>query len=323
MIAPWLRSTWAELWARRQADRMPHALLLAGPQGLGKRAFASALMHALLCQQPGAEGFACGHCRACQLLAAQTHADGMRITFGLRDDGKPRTEIIVEQIRALCESITRTAGRGGWRVVLIDPADALNRNAANALLKTLEEPEANVLIVLLADQPGRLPATIISRCQRIAITLPSRALALDWLQQQGIDASVAAESLALADGNPGEALGLAAPAARERVDEVVAAIEAIAAGHETYAIASRWADEDAAGRLRTLARLLTAALRPVQPNAAPAILRLRQVLAEADFVRLNAAWEQCNFVRNQLDSPLRKDLQILEVLQRLRSSLAR
>jgi DNA polymerase-3 subunit delta' len=323
MIAPWLRTTWAELWARRQADRMPHALLLAGPQGLGKRTFASALMQALLCEQPGTEGFACGHCRACRLLAAQTHADGIRITFGLRDNGKLRTEIIVEQIRALCESITRTAGRGGWRVVLIDPADALNRNAANALLKTLEEPEAKVLIVLLADQPGRLPATIISRCQRIVITLPSRDLALNWLKQQGIDDRVASESLALADGNPGEALGLAAPAARERLDEVVTDIEAIAAGHETYAIASRWADEHADGRLRTLARLLTAALRPVQPDTAPAILRLHQVLAQADFVRLNAAWEQSNFARSQLDASLRKDLQILEVLQRLRGSLRR
>ena len=162
--------------------------------------FAQRFVRGLLCEQP-VGGDACGHCRRCLLLAAGTHPDLVELTFGLRKDGTPRSEIVVDQIRELSARLAMSSQFGGWQIACIDPADALNPAAANALLKTLEEPAARTLLILLADAPWRLPQTIRSRCQRIEFHLPSAAQALAWLQTAGVpDAALA---LAAAGGNPG------------------------------------------------------------------------------------------------------------------------
>jgi len=160
---PWHQDAWERLRQRRDRDAMPHALLLAGPAGLGKRAFLERLQRGLLCGQP-INGDACGQCRACNLLEAGTHPDRIDVRFELNTSGKLRKEIIVNQIRDLSARLAMASQLGGWQVASIDPADSMNAAAANALLKTLEEPTPASVLVLVADAPWRLTATIRSRC---------------------------------------------------------------------------------------------------------------------------------------------------------------
>ena len=168
-LQPWLAPAWQLLADALRSGRIHHALLFGSPRGYGKRALADAFAAAALCPQRGADGRACGVCRSCLLVAAGSHPDLVRVTFELRDDGKTRTELTVDQLRALGHRLALSSQFGGLQIAVIDPADAMNASAANALLKTLEEPASATIIVLVADDPSRLPATIRSRCQRIDI----------------------------------------------------------------------------------------------------------------------------------------------------------
>jgi len=209
VIAPWLEDAWRALDARVREKRVPHALLIAGSAGLGKRAFAEAFAARLLCTSPTAEGFACGTCRACSLRIAGSHPDSVSVTVGLRDDGKPRTEIVVEQIRELSARLSMTPQFGGLQVIRIDPAEFMNIAAANALLKTLEEPPPGSLIVLVSDRPARLLPTIRSRCRLVTLHAPQAHEALAWLREEAIPNPETA--LAAAGGAPLLARDLAVP----------------------------------------------------------------------------------------------------------------
>ena len=206
-LPPWLKEPWAALQGARQADRFPHALLLTGPAGVGKRRLLDALAHSLLCHGTLAGGWACGQCPDCRLLAAGTHPDLARV--GPDEEGKSG-EIKVDAIRALAGAESLTAHRGGWKLILIDPAHRLNTSAANALLKTLEEPAPSTLLCLVSEQPSRLPATIRSRCQVLRLAVPPEVEALAWLAPRtaGFDATTL---LHLAHGAPLRALELAIP----------------------------------------------------------------------------------------------------------------
>src|SRR5690606_28445422 len=140
-LAPWQQRAYAQALAALDAGRMSHALLVTGAPGLGKVELARTLALRLLCPQPQ-QGFACGQCRSCKLLAAGTHPDLLEETLELTDKGEPRKEILIAQMRRLCDALMLTPQIANGQVALIHPADALNRNAANALLKTLEEPPA-------------------------------------------------------------------------------------------------------------------------------------------------------------------------------------
>lgn len=204
---PWQVATAREWLANR--DRLAHAVVIHGLAGIGKRLFARALASALLCEAPEDTG-ACGQCTACQWIAAGNHPDLKLVrpqALAARegstvDDGedsvepaaeegtstkkKLSEELRVDEIRALEPWYHRATHRGGLRIVVLYPAEALNVVSANALLKSLEEPPANTLFLLVADAPDRLLPTILSRCQKLPLPEPAVSQSIEWLAAQGL-----------------------------------------------------------------------------------------------------------------------------------------
>ncbi len=204
MIYLWQQKQWQQIWHAKQQDRLPHALLLTGIKGVGKAEFADAFARAMLCQQVTAAGECCNHCRACRLAANHTHPNILRVV-----PEKSGAAIKVDQIREVSDFIAQSALQGEYKIVIITKADDMNINASNALLKTLEEPSSNSLLILVSDQLERLPATILSRCQRILFPRPSHGEALTWLENKLNDAAIDANLLLqLAEGAPLAALAL-------------------------------------------------------------------------------------------------------------------
>lgn len=208
MILPWHGALWERLMAQRAQQRLPHALLFAGPAGVGKLELAQALMGALVCLTPRADGEKCGVCRSCRLLVSGEHWDVLHVT---PEDGSK--VITVDQIRAVAEFVTGGPQQAPTKVVLIAPAERMNVNAANSLLKTLEEPTPHTVLILVSASPSRMPATVRSRCQRYDVALPRGDEARAWLAAQlGPDAQVDV-LLALSGGAPCAARELAATGA--------------------------------------------------------------------------------------------------------------
>ena len=197
---PWHAEQWNRIMVAHGALRLPHAFLLTGSPGLGKGDFAARLAHALVCVQPNQQGDACGACGACRLVLAGTHPD---LHF-IRPE-EPGKIIKVDAIRALTAKSVLAAQDKGYRVFVIDPADMMNRAAANALLKTLEEPAARSILVLVSSHPDRLPATIRSRCQTVRFPVPPARLVRDWLSQAAAEEELD-QLLALSGGAPLRAL---------------------------------------------------------------------------------------------------------------------
>ena len=171
-------------------SRLPHALLLSGGRGIGKLAFAHALAQALLCETPKPDCAACGTCTACLWIEAGTHPD-FRLVEPLAadpqsEDEEKKTSIGVNQIRALSDFINVSSHRGGPKVIVVHPAESLNANAANALLKSLEEPPPRTMFILVTHRPHQLLPTIRSRCQHIALSAPERGAAAAWLGDNGV-----------------------------------------------------------------------------------------------------------------------------------------
>ncbi|TLY50137.1 MAG: DNA polymerase III subunit delta' [Gammaproteobacteria bacterium] len=312
-LAPWNAEAWTRLIERRRHDALPHALLLAGPAGLGKREFADGFAQALLCQSTRADGSACGACRACQLFAAGTHPDLVRVNLELRDDGKPRTEITVDQMRMLSERLVLTAQFGGMQIALIDPADAMNVSASNALLKTLEEPTSRTMLMLIGDHPARLSATIRSRCQRIEFRLPPSETAQRWLSARDIDAKAAQDALLASDGNPGRALAWARSGALKLRREVAQDLRDLAAGSASaYEVAQRWSKDGVDLRLHFAAALVReAAQAQARGRARDAALALTHA---TEMSKLTAWFDRANRTRELLRGPLRPELALLELL---------
>lgn len=315
-LAPWNGEAWSSLNERRRRGALPHAILLAGPAGLGKREFAAAFAAAMLCQTPRDDGHACGVCRACKFVAAGTHPDLVRVNFELRDDGKPRTELTVDQMRSLSERLSLTAQFGGAQLALIDPADAMNHAASNALLKTLEEPTPNTIIVLVADVPSRLSATIRSRCQRIEFRVPEARLAQQWLAAHDVGGKQAADALNASDGNPGLALTWARGDAMKLRGDTAKDLRELNAGVATaFEVAQRWARDEADLRLRFAAALVQqqgrAQAQGGQALSAGGPLALTQAI---DLVNLSAWFDRANRTRDLLRGPIRPELAMLELL---------
>ena len=306
-LPAWCRAQWNVLAARATNGTLPHALLLCGPAGLGKRALTEAFVRARLCESPR-EGNACGTCRTCKLLAAGTHPDRMLVTLEPNPKtGVMRKEIVVDQIRGLSSRLAMSSQLGGWQIAVIDPADAMNTPAQNALLKTLEEPGDASLIVLVADQPWRLSATIRSRCQRLDFTVPPQEEALAWLSDRGVESPEAV--LAASGGNPGQAWLQAEQGGMQRRQDVARDLLALAAGRaHAREIGRTWAGDEPGQRLDQAARLLEGALH---------------ARAEGRKARFDPGWDDdvlaerfasANRLRLLLNGPLRADLALFEWL---------
>lgn len=188
---PWLAEQWQQLFYRHEQNQMPHALLLAGVEGMGKQEFAAFVAAAMLCENITASG-ACGECGACHQLKAEAHPDYRYVSH---EEG---SEVIkVDAIRELVDWLHLTPNGSSYRVALLNNAEAMNRNAANSILKTLEEPGAGSLLILVTSKPGSLPATVLSRCQKITLANGDKPAAQAWLKDQGIaDADAALERAA-------------------------------------------------------------------------------------------------------------------------------
>lgn len=241
--APWLAPALERLRRARSLGRFPAALLIQEQRGAGGAALAEFAVRLALCRAPEPP---CGQCRDCRQLAVAQHPDFLRVA-PLEDS----RQIRVEQIRELSEQLALSAHGAGATVALIAPADAMNANAANALLKTLEEPRAGVSLLLLTDSPSRLPPTILSRCQRLVVPPPSRAASLAWLARQAGGAPW--EAVLEVIGNaPFEALSLDARAVARLGSETQAALAQLASGQLDVArTAEAW------GRAQSLELRLT------------------------------------------------------------------
>ena len=189
---PWQETHMQRLEQSIAQGRLAHALLFTGPSGVGKRHLANSLVYRLLADESSPN-------KTATLLAADTHPDVVRV--GLLEDKK---QIAVDQVRELCERISLTPQLARIKIAIIQPAEAMNKNAANALLKTLEEPQGNSLLILISHNHGLLPQTIRSRCQHVPLGLPDRKAARAWVQAQGIEQ--ADEYLEITNGAPLQAL---------------------------------------------------------------------------------------------------------------------
>ncbi len=178
---PWQQPAWQRLCEQFHASRLPHAFLVHGVPGVGALEYAAAAARYLLCHAP-LEDVACGRCRGCSLLKAGSHPD----IFRLRAE-EDATQIKVDQVRECVEFVARTAHFDLRKVVIVEHADAMNINASNALLKSLEEPGADTVFILVTQRLSAILPTIRSRCQSVALQVPPLDEAQRWLQEQGLD----------------------------------------------------------------------------------------------------------------------------------------
>lgn len=205
---PWHATEWSRLWSTPGGP--PHAILLAGTSGIGKSRFAAAMAQRLLCETTRAPADpACGNCEACRLFSSGNHPDIRYVIPDAETEGegaesgdkkKASSQILIAQIRALEHFVYIGGHRGNRRVIVVEPAEAMNLAAENSLLKMLEEPPAGVCFILVSDRWRKLLPTIRSRCRTLALGRPAAAEARDWLTAEG--ASKALPLLPLTGGAP-------------------------------------------------------------------------------------------------------------------------
>jgi DNA polymerase-3 subunit delta' len=314
-VPPWTAAQRVTLTAAFRAGRLPHALLIHEAPGAGGEWLATWAAQLVLCQNSAQAP--CGACAACRRVWAQQHPD-----LSWLRTAEDSQQIRIEQVRELAADLALTSHAGGYKVAIVTPAEALNRFAANALLKTLEEPPSRTLLVLVTTQPSRLPPTVLSRCQRLRVRAPARAEGVTWLTAlRGTgDWNAALDVL-------GEAPMLAARAEPLELAQIAAdargTLDALASGSaDPVAAAERWARTELPLRLRCFENWLTEHIRRrerdgaflTEVRAAPylsagdAFLNIRELFGLLDEVR--------DF-RATLDVPLNRGLALEALFRRL------
>lgn len=317
--APWLEAARTQLQAALQSGRLPHALLLLAAAGSGESALGLWAGQLALCDAP--ESAPCGRCPSCRLFLAGNHPDFVFISF--EEEAKV---IKVDQIRALAGKLTLKSFRGRRKVGIIDPADRMNTQAFNALLKTLEEPPEETLLVLVASRLDRLPRTVVSRCQRLRIVGPAMDVATRWLE-----ASEARDDwpglLELAGGAPVRAQDLARRRVPDIAREMQAALDATGrAPLDPLDLAQAWFRDRPTDRLAWLEAWIVRCIRELAlgreaPRSstssglpkAPAAMNIRTAFKLLDSIRA---------ARATLESSLNTQLLFEDLLVRLSEACA-
>lgn len=274
---PWHQSLWQRLEHLANRNLLPHALMLTGPSGIGKEEFLQDWIARLVCDESAGDYRPCGECDRCRQHQTGSYPDCMVLTpepasrrvFTAYPAQKsqqqsttrktPRTVIGIDQVRELIDKLTQSGHYGGLKIAVILPAEAMNREAANALLKILEEPPQGCLIILLTERPLKLLATIRSRCQRIDFPAPSRAEVGQWLGSD-YDPGEVDSALQLTGGAPRHARELLKSGELKAWLEPIEHLSELASGSGTVAqIAGRWEKldrPDLTNRLQIWLRLL-------------------------------------------------------------------
>jgi DNA polymerase-3 subunit delta' len=230
---PWLKTAQQKLRTAFNAGRLPHSLLVLSVPGLGAEQLANWITALALCESPGERP--CDACASCRLLRADSHPDAHAVR--LEEDAQ---QIKVDQVRELIESLTTKSYRGGYKVGVIENAEAMNANGANAFLKTLEEPSADTVLIMLARTNHRLPATIASRCLRMSLRPPPAEEAIEWLRAHSASQEWRA-ALSLAGGAPLLALQLDADGLAAIDADMRQCMAELAAGSvDITLLADRW-----------------------------------------------------------------------------------
>jgi DNA polymerase III subunit delta' len=319
-MLPWHGSARERLESAVAGERLPHALLLHGPAGVGKEQFAGALAAALLCTGRAARLEACGRCAECALSRAGSHPD---LHWLRRPDD--RKTISVDQVRELAERLAMTSMRRGRRVAIVTPAHAMTTSAQNALLKTLEEPAAGTLLMLVSSRPSGLLPTLRSRCQRVEVARPPDDVARDWLATQ-LETTPAPRLLQLARGAPLRALELA-PHFEELDVRMCELLESfVARQRDATATAEAMMGEGLAARLDWLESWLADVARQrLLPDATPVTLPggavLQRVAAEVNITALFKLVDQLREAKRLLDGPVAAQLSVEAWLVELAGSL--
>jgi len=310
----WLAPAVASLRAARATDHMPHALMIHDTVGGGGDWLAEWVASLALCVSPA--NAPCGKCVGCTRVAANQHPDLVRV-----HPIEESKQLRIEQVRELAQELSLTSHQGGYKVGILSPADSMNRFAANALLKTLEEPPARTLLILVATQPSRLPATILSRCQKLKVRAPTREESLEWLQETrgagdwaGVLDVIGDAPFIAADADPKAIPALGSETRR--------ALEEIEAGDaDPVATAERWHRSETALRLKCFENWLTDRIRQqfgatssgeIRPSVplprGLSIMNIRSLFELAEGVR---------DLRSSLDVPLNRSLALELLFRRL------
>jgi DNA polymerase-3 subunit delta' len=297
-LLPWQQDAARAALSHRSS--WPHALLIHGPRGIGKHALALYFAQALLCEAASTDGLPCGECAGCRYAVAGQHPDLMRLELVTiaPDDGTLEwvDTISIDRVRGLTEFVHLTSHRQRAKVGVISPAERMNTAAANALLKTLEEPPDNTYLILVSDEPGRLMPTVLSRCRRLAAPVPTPADARVWLVAQGV--GTPEEAMAQAAGAPLLALAAADPtivAERRAWLAALAAPERLSVQELSARIDEGGKDERKArlahaldwltGWIADLARVAAGAPARHNPGAAQDLKRLASRVAPIELFR--------------------------------------
>ena len=316
MTPKWLTPAISALRAAYATGRLPHALLIHDSPGAGGDWLANWAASLAMCTN--ASEAPCGRCDGCKRVASNQHPDLTRIV-----PIEESKQLRIEQVRDLAAELALTSHQGGYQVAILSPADTLNRFAANALLKTLEEPPPKTLLILVATQPSRLPATILSRCQRLRVRAPTRAEAIEWLQEAKgtgdwngvLDLIGEAPFWAAEEADP-----KAIPALGHETRRTLEEIEQGAA--DPVATAERWSRSEPGLRLRCFENWLTDRIRRhfAPPGNSVELRSAAHLPRPASILNIRGLFDLADGVRglrSTLDEPINRSLALEMLLRQL------
>lgn len=297
----WHAPQWRAFCAALEHGRVHPAMLITGMAGLGKTRFAERVAAALLCEAPiASDQRPCGDCRSCLLVAAGSHPDRLGLT-----PQEERTVIDVEQVRQRVADLSLTPHYATRRVIVVDPADALNHYAANTLLKTLEEPPGGAVFVLVSARPAMLPATVRSRCAAVRLYAPVREQAVAWLAAQECEQG-ARRVLDWCGGAPLAALTAMQSGALARFDTMVASLAKLLDGDlNVVQAAAEWRAEGLGSITQWQLQVAATAMRiKVMRDPGQADLALQAISGRLDLPQLARVCDELLELRSAIERQL-------------------